>query len=459
MPRNPTRRNNTARNTRNASRAGERAWRNAASAEQAAIDAQRSYYQTAGAEEQARIGAEYESAATGLGQTQEKQFAGRATSLITSGGGFLGATQSQEGVLQNLQQSQEQEMQGLYQKRDNAVAQARNAYLEKDFALARESAKIASALEKDILSYKDRVADQQIRQAQESRAVDTFERERSKELLNNYAAQPVGSVIPRSELNRLAQAYGTDTAGVQNLITGIRATATAKSYKEKLEAQKNIADILSSYPKGTVVPMPDGTTMTAIGGSDDVSVVHSTDAYGKVTQITTNKLTGRVSTQNLGVIGKPMESVLNGGAGGAVASWTKAPQDLKNFFTLWVQAAPGYKQGDLQKMKEDPGFFEATQAAAQKQYYELQNETGGTSETTRVTPAGSGFGGGFSRFFNSRENEIKKGLREKVPATPGLKSAASPLQRQLMNQYNLPALYGAQPATEYNNFYTPPSNK
>ena len=438
--------------------AGQRSLESAAAGEQQAINEQRSYYQKTGAEEQTRITGEYESAATGLGQTQEKQYAGRATSLITSGGGFLGATQSQEGVLQNLGASQEQEMQGLYQKRDSAVAQARNAYLEKDFALARESSKVASQLSKDILSYQDRVATQKIQAAQESRAKGTYETQQADNLLNNLAAQPAGFQFDPKSLQSIAQAKGVSVQAVRNLITGQQAAAKAKGYKEQLEAQKNIVDILSAYPSGTKVPMPDGATLTAMGSAGDITSSIETNAYGDQTMVAFNKLTGKITKIPLGRTGKPLDSAFNGGGGGSV-SWSKSPQDLKNFFTLWMQGDPSYKPGDLQKMKEDPGFFDATQAAAQKMYYELQNEGGGTPETTRVTQKGSGWGGGFRRFFDGTDEEIRKGLREKVPGTPGFKSSASQLQRQLMNQYNLPSLYGGQPETTANSFYIPPGSK
>lgn len=83
-----------------------------------------------------------------LGQASD--YASRATTLTTSGGGFLGATQSQEGVLQNLKSTHDTEKNALMAKREAAILAAQTAYEDKDFAYARELTKEAKDLQKEI---------------------------------------------------------------------------------------------------------------------------------------------------------------------------------------------------------------------------------------------------------------------------------------------------------------------
>jgi len=103
-----------------------------------------------------------------LGQASD--YAARSTNLITSGGGFLGATQSQEGVLQNLRATHEAEKTALFTKREAAINAANIAYEDKDFALAREMSKNATDLQKEIYKRQTDFADQELKIAASNRA-------------------------------------------------------------------------------------------------------------------------------------------------------------------------------------------------------------------------------------------------------------------------------------------------
>ena len=81
---------------------------------------------------------------------QNSAFSSRSTALITSGGGALGATQSQEGVLQNLKGTFEREKNALLGKRDSAILAAESAYGDRDFALAKEMMASAKETEKEL---------------------------------------------------------------------------------------------------------------------------------------------------------------------------------------------------------------------------------------------------------------------------------------------------------------------
>lgn len=101
---------------------------------------------------------------------QKREYAGRSTGLVTSGGGFLGATQSQEGVLQNMSVTHRNELTAIESKKQAAIQAARNAFSDKDFALARDQVKLAREAEKEAIAARRQFAQDQLSVVQEMRA-------------------------------------------------------------------------------------------------------------------------------------------------------------------------------------------------------------------------------------------------------------------------------------------------
>lgn len=106
---------------------------------------------------------------------QKSDYASRATSLVTSGGGFLGATQSQQGVLQNLQTTHDAESTALMAKREAAINTAKQAYEDKDFALAKEMANNAKDYQKELYNRKKDYAESVLSITREKRAQTEFD--------------------------------------------------------------------------------------------------------------------------------------------------------------------------------------------------------------------------------------------------------------------------------------------
>lgn len=117
---------------------------------------------------------------------QKRDYGARATSLITSGGGFLGATQSQEGVLQNLKGTFDAEKTALMSKREAAILAAKSAFEDKDFAFARELSKNARDLQKEIYGRQKDFAEQQLAVTKESRAQTEFDVKIAKDKIEAY---------------------------------------------------------------------------------------------------------------------------------------------------------------------------------------------------------------------------------------------------------------------------------
>lgn len=164
-----------------------RGLKNAYAADNAQIQAQQAALAERRANEIAGIKTEFDIAKGAQEVGQERDFASRATSLITSGGGFLGGTQSQQGVLQNLRGTHETEKTALMAKREAAILAANTAYEDKDFALARELSKNAKEMQNEIYRRQKDYADQTLALTRENRAQTEFDLNIAKDKIEAYA--------------------------------------------------------------------------------------------------------------------------------------------------------------------------------------------------------------------------------------------------------------------------------
>jgi len=332
--------------------------RNRANNEANAVTNQQNFYRDQANAETARISADYEAAAVTLRKTQAREFAGRSTGLITAGG-YLGGVQSHEGALQGLRQDQEVEVRSLFSKRDAAVQAARSAYLEKDFALAKEKTKLAADLESNISTAKDRQASQALAATKAGRETEKFERDQAEEQIKIFAAVPTAP-IPKN-IERSAKALNISNQQFLELITAARTATTATTQKNKIAAMKDTISILKDFPAGTRVPMPDGSVLTAMGSSADLSVVHETDDVGNVTQITTNKLTGKTKTSSLGKFGKGSDTLklfeTRNDVSGNPATFVKTDTSEFTLVSRYLQTIPGFKNENLTEIITRPNVF------------------------------------------------------------------------------------------------------
>lgn len=126
------------------------------SSNQALLEERRSELQRRRDQEIERLGKEFDSAKASQGQAQKSE-TGTSSMGLARIGGFDSA--SGQAVLTNLQRVHEGEQQDLLNKRQAAIAQAQNAYNDKDFALAqlqledaREAEKLIYDRQKDFIN-------------------------------------------------------------------------------------------------------------------------------------------------------------------------------------------------------------------------------------------------------------------------------------------------------------------
>lgn len=198
----------------------------------------------------AGIKTSYEEADRLQTQRQGKDYAGRATGLVTSGGGFLGTTQSQQGVLQSLNETFTQEKNALMSKRDTALREARNAYNDKSFAVALQKLKEAKDTEKELYSRQKDFADQKLALSREDRAQKEFDLGYTDKKIEQYAMMSdadFAKITPEQLAETDRNAYSGYTAA-KRAIT--KQAQTVKTSKEAIALDSDILDMRLKMPQG-----------------------------------------------------------------------------------------------------------------------------------------------------------------------------------------------------------------
>jgi len=210
-------------------------------------------------DEVAGLTASYERAINEQGLRQEKDYAGKATNLITAGGGFLGMTGSQSGVLQNLQHTFDTEKTALLSKRDAAIQEAKNAIDDKQFALAKSKAEEARSYEKDLYDRQKDVADQKLSLSREARQQAEYDRGYTDERLKAYSSlsSEEFSKLTPTQIGEVDKFYYPGYTSAARLIN--EKVASGKSMKENIALKNDIQDLINKTPYGKRIALPDGT--------------------------------------------------------------------------------------------------------------------------------------------------------------------------------------------------------
>lgn len=226
-----------------------------------------------------------------LGQGSE--YASRATSLVTSGGGFLGATQSQQGVLQNLKATHETEKTALMAKREAAINAANQAYEDKDFALARELSKNAKDLQNEIYGRQKDYADQTLAITRENRAQTEFDLGVADKKIASYAMltdAEFANVNP-NEVAQLDKSYYPGYTNAARVIA--KKALDVKTNKDAVALDSDILDMRLKMPAGQKFTL-NGQTYTGLKQADaaggGTAQERKDAAFNKISEILSGKL-------------------------------------------------------------------------------------------------------------------------------------------------------------------------
>jgi hypothetical protein len=206
----------------------------------------------------------YDEASLIQGKRQEKDYAGRATGLITAGGGFLGATQSQQGVLQNLTETFQQEKNALMAKRDAALQEASNAFAENSFNIAQLKLKEAKDTEQELYNRQQDFNAQQLDLAKENRAQTEFEygiTDKRAEAYSNMTDQDYAQ-IPQSEKDAIDKMYFSGFLDSKREID--KKARDIKDLKDALAIDIDILQARKLIPLGQKFQLA-GKTYTGLG--------------------------------------------------------------------------------------------------------------------------------------------------------------------------------------------------
>lgn len=176
------------------------------------IDAQTAALTQRQKDEEAAIQAQFDALRSST-ESQQRNEVGYTSAGLARAGGYLGVSGSGTGVLLNLAQTHRNEMSALESKRQAALSQARNAYTDKQFELARLKATEAKAIEKEAYdrqqAYNKSVAEANKKAADETKKKNTE--------INIYNAISSGYTDPLDIYNQL----GGDTSieDINNFLT------------------------------------------------------------------------------------------------------------------------------------------------------------------------------------------------------------------------------------------------
>lgn len=236
-------------------------------AEQAQIAAQQAALAERRKLEVDSIKSEFDVAKAGQEVRQGQDYAARSTSLVTSGGGFLGATQSQEGVLQNLKGTFEAEKTALMSKREAAILAANTAYEDKDFALAREKTKMATDLQKEIYTRQQDYADMTLKLASANRAQQEFDMGITDKKVASYAMMDDTTFAAQDpgEIAKLDSQYYPGYTENARIIA--KKALDVKTKKEAIGLDADVLDMRLKIPAGQKFTL-NGQTYTGLKQSD-----------------------------------------------------------------------------------------------------------------------------------------------------------------------------------------------
>lgn len=236
-------------------------------ADNAQIMAQQAALAERRANEIAGIKTEFDIAKGAKETGQASDYASRATSLITSGGGFLGGTQSQQGVLQNLRTTHETEKTALMAKREAAILAANTAYEDKDFALARELSKNAKDLQNEIYRRQKDFADQTLAITRENRAQTEFDLGIADKKIQSYATMDDATFAAQdpTQIAELDKLYYPGYTNNARLIA--KKALDTKTNKEAVALDADILDMRLKIPAGQKFTL-NGQTYTGLKQAD-----------------------------------------------------------------------------------------------------------------------------------------------------------------------------------------------
>lgn len=267
----------------------------------AQLDAQLQSLKARGESEVGGITETYRGLETQLKRKQEEE-TGATTTGLARIGGYLGGTASGQGAMINLGVQHKNELLQLYSRRDAAIQEARNAVQDKEFSIAALKAKEAKDVESEIQNRKDKYFQQNLDLMNAQRQQDKDLRDKYTDELKILAAGDP-TTIPPEKIQEIDDFYGVP-GFAKRYIDVTAASAKAKNEQEVLDSRQKLLNLIQDIPAGQKVKFPDGTEYTGIGKTEDISTSLQVDSNGVGRIVAYNKGTGRVTTTNVGVVGK-----------------------------------------------------------------------------------------------------------------------------------------------------------
>lgn len=235
--------------------------------------------------------------------TSQRMEKGSSSMSLARMGGYLGGSGSGLAYMNSLTQSHRVEIEKLNAAYAEAIEKAKAAYDEKDIALA-------NSLMTKAKEYQTAINDQRNQAFTEAKnALELLKLERDSVSATMTAIAETDKVIPESYFEATDKQNGFSAGvskGIYNIVRKNKEAATAKTELEASEAKiklaSDLASTLSKVPAGTPIEVG-GKTYYGTMGAGKIEI----DSNGYGNTVTVDQATGKVSTKNIGFLGKPAD--------------------------------------------------------------------------------------------------------------------------------------------------------
>jgi len=191
------------------------------------------------------------------GERQKRDYGGQRTNLL---GATVGYNSTVTGVLQNLQSTFDQEKRALESQRDAAISQARNAYSEKNNALALKKAEEAKVLENTLYERQRDFAAEKLALAKEARAQTEFDMGITDKKIEAFSTMS-DEEFNKQDAGTIASLDKPYFAGYTKTLQQLNQKAEKakaednkfKREKYELEMMNDLQDLINKTPAGKMI--------------------------------------------------------------------------------------------------------------------------------------------------------------------------------------------------------------
>jgi hypothetical protein len=229
---------------------------------------------------------QFQAAQAGAEDAQKRETGATSVAVARMGGYGTTLSGSGQGVMLTLAQQHRGEIFALQAKKAAAIQEAKNAIDDRMFKLAESRAQAAKDIEKEINDRKNKFFDQTLQYQEEQRSNTKFVREQAEKQLEQLS---FADKVDPTQLVQLEKDLGVPTGWGARYLEFTKSERTAKTEAEQLKQRANLINLMQDIPAGKSIKFPDGSTITGMGSTDDISTQMVESSNGEYTMVAFDK--------------------------------------------------------------------------------------------------------------------------------------------------------------------------